>query len=97
MPAMQKLYDSYKTKPFKMIAVGIKESPVQVIDFFKDQRLTFTALLDPRGEVGKIFGINAIPTTFLLDKDGGIIGRAIGPRDWAGGDAQTLFQYLLDI
>ena len=35
MPDMQKLYDRYKTEPFKMIAVSIKESPVQVINFFK--------------------------------------------------------------
>ena len=36
MPAMQKLYDRHKTEPFKMIAVSIKESPVQVMNFFKD-------------------------------------------------------------
>lgn len=97
MPSMQKLYNRYKTEPFKMIAVSIKESPVAVKDFFKENRLSFTALLDPRGEAGKKFGINSIPTTFILDKNGNIIARAIGPRDWDGRKAQTIFQHLVKI
>ena len=97
MPAMQKLYGRYKTEPFNMIAVSIKESPVQVMEFFKEKRLSFTVLLDPRGEAGKKFGINAIPTTFILDKNGNIIARAIGPRDWSSRKAYTLFQRLVNI
>lgn len=96
MPAMQKLYDRYRTKPFKMIAVSIKESPVQVMEFFKDKRLSFTALIDPSGDAGKKFGINSIPTTYLLNKDGRIIGRAIGPRDWAGRHVNSLIQHLVN-
>ena len=97
MPSMQKLYNRYKTEPFKMIAVSIKESPGQVKDFFKEKRLSFTALLDPRGEAGKKFGINSIPTTFILDKNGNIIARALGPRDWDGRKAHTLFKHLVGI
>ena len=96
MPDMQKLYDRYKTERFKMIAVSIKDSPVQVMEFFKENRLSFTALLDPRGDAGKKFGINSIPTTFILDKNGHIMGRAIGPRDWAGKKAHTLFKHLVE-
>ena len=65
--------------------------------FFKDKRLSFTALLDPRGEAGKEFGINSIPTTIILDKNGNIIAGAIGPRDWGSRQAHTLFQHLVDI
>ena len=97
MPAMQKLYDRHKTDPFRMIAVSIKEPPVQVMNFFKDRQLSFTALFDPRGEAGKKFGINSIPTTYLLDKNGNIIARTLGPRDWDSRQAHTLFQHLVKI
>jgi|TARA_B100000315_G_scaffold61791_2_gene56097 thiol-disulfide isomerase/thioredoxin len=97
MPSMQKLYNRYKTEPFKMIAVSLKESPETVEDFFKENRLSFSALLDPWGEAGKKFGLNSIPTTFILDKNGNIIARALGPRDWGGRISQTIFHHLVKI
>jgi len=97
MPAMQKLYDRYKKEPFHMIAVSIKESPAQVKAFFKEKKLSFTALIDPKGAVGKKFAINSIPTTFILDKNGNVIGKALGPRDWGSRKSHALFEHLVKI
>jgi hypothetical protein len=33
--------------------------------------------------------------TFVLARDGAIVGRAIGPRPWTGPDAGNLFRALL--
>ena len=97
MPSMQKLYNRYKNEPFHIIAVSLKESPTQVKAFFKKKRLSFTVLIDPKGDVGKKFGINSIPTTFILDKNGEVIGKAIGPRDWGSKRSHALFQHLIEI
>ena len=54
-----------------------------------------TVVLDVSGAVSDAYGIHATPTTFLIARDGTIVGRAIGPRAWAGPDARALFQALL--
>jgi hypothetical protein len=46
--------------------------------------------------VGSSFGIYQIPTTFILDKKGRIIGKAVGPREWDSKDAIALFEHLTD-
>ena len=63
MPSMEKLHQKFKDKDFAMVAIDLQESASQVKAFFKEYKLTFTALLDSTGEVGTRFRINAIPTT----------------------------------
>jgi len=94
MPDMQKLHQKFKNKDFAIVTINLQESVSQVKQFFKDFKLTFTALLDSDGEVGAHFMITAIPTTFILDKEGIIIGKVMGPREWDGKKAFALFEHL---
>ena len=91
---MEKLHRKLSGKNFAVVTVNIKESALQVKNFFKKHRLTFTALLDRTGEVSSEFGIGAIPATFILDKSGRIIGRITGPREWDSRESVALFEQL---
>ena len=79
-----------------MVTINLQESASRVKGFFKGLKLSFTALLDTTGEVGASFGIRAIPTTYILDKTGRIIGQANGPREWDSKEAFSLFENLID-
>jgi len=94
MPHMEKLHQRFKDKDFAMVTINLQESAAQVKQFFKKFKLTFTALLDSDGEVGAHFRITAIPSTFILNKEGIIIGKVMGPREWGGKRAFALFEHL---
>jgi peroxiredoxin len=96
MPSMEKLHQKFKDKDFAMVAINLQESASTVKQFFKDYKLTFATLLDSTGDVGAGFGIRSIPTTFILDKNGRIIGKALGPREWESKESIALFDYLID-
>ena len=96
MPSMQKLHRRFKDKNFVMVAINSQETDAQVKSFFDKYKLSFTALLDSSAEVGAWFDVNAFPTTFVLDKQGRIIGRALGPREWDSQASVALFDYLID-
>ena len=96
MPSMQKLHQKFKDQDFAMVTINLQESASQVIAFFKKYKLTFSALLDSTGEVGTRFRINAIPTTFILDKKGQIIAKVMGPREWGSKKSIALFEHLTD-
>jgi thiol-disulfide isomerase/thioredoxin len=95
MPSMQKLYDKLKHKNFAMVAVDLQEPVDRVKDFVRKYNLDFTVLLDIKGDVGRQFGIQSIPTTFILDGKGGIIGKAFGPREWDGKKSVDFFEHLM--
>jgi thiol-disulfide isomerase/thioredoxin len=94
MPSMQKLHQKFQGQDFAMVTINLQESASQVMEFFKKYNLTFIALLDSTGEVGVRFRINAIPTTFILDKKGQIIGKVVGPREWDSKKSFALFEHL---
>ncbi len=95
MPAMQKLHTRLKDQNFAMVAINLQESASKVRDFVDRYKLTFTVLLDSQGETGNRFGIRALPTTFILDKSGRIMGQALGAREWNSKKAVALFNLLM--
>lgn len=96
MPSMERLHRKLLGKDFAMVTVNIKETASQVKNFFEEYKLTFTALMDTTGEVSTEFGIRAIPTTFILEKSGQILGRINGPREWDSKESVALFENLAD-
>lgn len=96
MPYMEKLHRRLNGQDFAMIAVNLQEPAFQVRNFLKKYQLTFRVLLDAKGKIGQQFGIRAIPATYILDKNGGIIGKAFGSRRWDRKKSIALFEHLIN-
>ena len=96
MPSMEKLHQRFKDKDFIMVAINLQESAERVKQFYKKHQLAFTTLLDITGDVGAALSIRSIPTTYILDRNGRIIGKALGPREWESKKSIALFEYLTD-
>ncbi len=96
MPDLEKLHQHFKASEFALLAVNLRESGQTVRQYFQDHKLSFTALLDSDGEVGQRFGIRSIPTTFIIDRNGGMIGKAFGARQWGSDPAFAFFENLIN-
>jgi peroxiredoxin len=84
MPSMEKLHEKLKDRGFVLLAVSQDEGGIDgVRQFVEQMKLSFRVLVDPDGEVGRKFGVWGYPESFLVDRDGRIVERVIGPRDWA--------------
>ncbi len=79
-----------------MVAVDVAESPKQVARFMAEFRLSFPALLDEKAEVAKRYAVPGLPTTVLIDRNGRVVGRVVGPRDWATPESRSLIRALLE-
>jgi len=95
MPSMQVLYDNYREKGLEILAVNCGEKQEQVLSFLKSNKLSFPAALDTDGKVSNIYGIQAIPTTYLIDRDGNIIARVMGSINWNTPKIRSALEKLL--
>jgi thiol-disulfide isomerase/thioredoxin len=96
MPAMQALYEKLQARGLVILAVDLAEEPAVVRDYVKQNKLTFPVLLDKTGEVGGIYGAQSIPTTYLIDRAGNVLGRGVGARwTWDSPEIVALFEKLL--
>ena len=97
MPSMEKLYNEFKDKGFTILAIDMQEDADSVSVFKEKYKLNFPILLDSDGSVGQFYGVRSIPTTYLVDREGYLIGSAIGARDWASKSAFLLINKLLKV
>lgn len=95
MPSMERLYSEFKGKDFAVLAVDLRERAKRVRAFKERFKLNFPILLDSDGAIGLTYGVRSIPTTYLVDKEGYLIGGALGARDWASTEAFGLINQLL--
>lgn len=72
---------------------GLGEKDVK--PFMEKNGHRLATLLDPRMAVAREYGIHWIPVTVIVDRQGVVVGRAIGPRAWDGKEAVDLVRSLL--
>jgi len=95
MPSMEKLYQELQAEGFEILAVSIDESGAQdVLPFMKKHKLSFPALIDSRGTLKGLYQTTGVPESFIIDKDGMLVEKVIGPRDWAVPEAIRFFRNL---
>jgi peroxiredoxin len=96
MPSMEKLYNKFKSDQFEILAVSVDGQGQKVVAPFMERlNLTFPALLDTKSKIRNIYGVTGIPESFIIDKNGIIVKKVIGPRDWAKPDVSRFFEDLL--
>ncbi len=82
IPSMEELYLELQNQGFVIVALNSQETDEQVADFVENVGMSFPVLLDTGGRVGAAYSIRAIPTTYIIDPQGYILGRMVGTRDW---------------
>jgi peroxiredoxin len=87
---MQELYEKADKKQFVILAVNAKQDRDTVRAFAEKNGYTYPILLDPNYKVSGQYRVRAIPVTFLIDKEGNVVGRVIGGREWKWEDIEHL-------
>ncbi|NIQ03780.1 MAG: redoxin domain-containing protein [Nitrospinaceae bacterium] len=96
MPSLETLHQKFKHRRLTVIAISNDMFGAQVVEpFIKAQKLTFPIGLDPKSEVSNQYGVISLPTTFLIDPQGRIIGVLNGAKNWAEPGTLLYFDQLL--
>jgi peroxiredoxin len=92
---MESFHKKLRSKGLRVLAVDLAEETGKVRDFVTKNKMEVTILLDGTGQVGGTYGASSIPTTYVIGKDGAILARTIGAREWDTPEMVTLFETLL--
>ncbi len=92
MPLLEQVYEdqSWQAKGLQFLTVSIDEDPVKAREFMTANSYTFPVILDTKQVIAEAYNVNAIPTTFFVNKSGVIETR----RDGAFADKSTLEREL---
>jgi peroxiredoxin len=79
-PNLVKQYELYKNKGFEIISVSLDNVKDRWVDAIKKDGLPWLQVSDLKGwnnAVGRLYGVRAVPQSFLLDKEGKVIGNTL--------------------
>ncbi len=97
MPSMEALYQQFKEKEFIFLTISVDyEDKKKVKEFIDRHHYLFPVLIDPECLTLELFAVKAIPTTFLINKKGMMIGRAVGPKNWKSPEVVSILNLLVE-
>ena len=94
MPLMDQLFLSMKARPFALWALNVQEAQEAVATFLQSRNFHFPVLLDLEGQVVGSYRVQGLPSTYLIDCAGNLIGAITGVLQWTDHAMQTLLEAL---
>lgn len=73
MPALKEVYKKYKDKGLEIYGISLDDNKPAWDKALKEDRTPWLHVIDREGGTARQWGIQYIPTSFLLDKEGKLI------------------------
>jgi len=97
MPSLERLQRQLAGSDFRLVSVSIDiEDSTVVRRYAQELGLTFEILHDRPGAIREIYQTTGVPESFVIDRDGAIVKKVIGPAEWDSPVNETLIRRLLD-
>jgi peroxiredoxin len=81
MPHLNRLYDKYRTSGFVLLGVNVDENPQLAAGTATRMGLRFPVLFDADKTVSRLYDLQSMPATVLIDRDGKVRFLHRGYRD----------------
>ena len=95
MPDLDEAYQILGKHGLAVIAVNMGEDGKRVGKFLKTRLYSSPVITDPEMTITRLYGVQNIPITYLIDPSGAILGRALGPRKWSVPELLEFFRSRL--
>ncbi len=98
MPSLDRLQAAFDRKSFEILAVSVDRGGAEiVIPFLKKLKIkTLTPYLDRRMALARAFAIPGMPTSYLIDAEGRVVGSLPGIAEWDSPEAKALVRFYVE-
>jgi peroxiredoxin len=75
LPNVIAAYEKYHAKGFDIVGISLDRERAKLDDFLTKNKMPWSHYFDENGKLATEYGIQAIPSTYLLDKEGKIVAK----------------------
>jgi cytochrome c-type biogenesis protein len=81
LPELQQLHQELASRGLRVVGVSVDDGSADraVAEFVRNFGITYTILRDPAENVSHTFAIPGVPASFLIDRNGKVVWRHLGP------------------
>lgn len=70
LPIVDSFRDEFSADEFQVLAVNVDSDPKKARTFLKRRPVGYPSVSDPKGALPQKFGVETMPTSFLIDREG---------------------------
>ncbi len=97
IPSLQRLFNRFSENPrFRLITIVYRDNIQSALGYLNQQGHSFPVYANTDGSAAKKYGITGVPESFIIDKQGILREKIIGPAHWDTPQVFDFFQSLID-
>ncbi len=70
LPLLEELQQEFGADAFQVVGVNLDQDPAKGRRFLRKISVSYPSAMDPKGAIPETFGLETMPTSYLLDRDG---------------------------
>jgi thiol-disulfide isomerase/thioredoxin len=94
-PFMNALDREFRERGLQIIGINVDEHPADARRFLAKHAASFRLAADPGGDCPRRFGVRAMPSSYLIDRNGVVRYEQVGFRAGATGKLRQVVEQLL--
>ncbi len=95
MPGMQRLSNIMNDENFEILTINTSDTPRRIQETLKRLQVNLIVLQDQDSTTFKAWNGNVLPTSYLLDYNGLVRYRVVGPMEWDNADVIVKIKKLI--
>ena len=94
-PSMNQMAQALGPKGLVVLGISVDENEQAYQRFLASEQVSFQTALDPTGAISADYGTFKYPETYVISREGKVLRKYIGPRDWSSPDILKDLESLL--
>ena len=94
-PSKEALFEKMQGKPFQMLGMLFRDDPGNLEAYLRVQKIGYPTLISPDNAAAGLYGITGVPETFIIDKQGIVREKIVGPGAWDSPEGIALIEKWL--
>jgi cytochrome c biogenesis protein CcmG, thiol:disulfide interchange protein DsbE len=90
-PSLERLQETIAPRGGTVLGISVDDDEAAYSKFLQDQHFTFPNYRDPSRRIALSYGTSMYPETYIIDRNGRLARKIIGPQDW---DSPEIAAYL---
>ena len=86
LPSLDQMQRELSSKGVVVVGVSVDKNEKQYKDFLKRARVSFETSRDSDASISAEYGTFKYPETYVINANGVVVAKYIGPKDWMSAD-----------
>lgn len=82
MPSLERFHQTFRDRGVVVLGVNVDRNKQTYLQFVQRSGITFPNSFDPSADVSARFGTFKYPETYLIDRQGRVLEKFVGPETW---------------